>query len=415
MHGKTRKKDDNTDELIISDLGVNKESKSKRSRIFNPNTFNFNIKFFAIAVLLVIVIATAFFAIRFMSFNSMVMIWRTNLTKGSDNVNNKSVEYESFREGLVRISNDGVTYVDKNGNINWTISYNIKEPIYSSSGKYFSIADKNGNNFYIFGEKGVTGSNTTTNPIIKTSMSDEGVLYVMQSDDNNSFINVFRSNGDIIDLSIKTNLTEDGMPIDISTSKSGEELSVAYVCLDEDVIYTKATYYNFADAGKNAGAKRIVGEFTEEFNGKFIARVHHFNDKKSVIVYDGGMYYVLTDDPASPRIVNRIELKENISSISYNDRYFAMIYDDNKLSVYDDDGKELCDREIDFEYTNFYINDDYVIFLDERRVVICDSRGRIIFDKELSAYVEYVAKKKNLFFTELLVGLTDSIECVRFY
>ena len=47
--------------------------------------------------------------------------------------------------------------------------------------------------------------------------------------------------------------------------------------------------------------------------------------------------------------------------------------------------------------------------------MIYDIRGRMLFDKEVDGLVQYVAKKKSLFFTELLVGLTDGVECVRFY
>ena len=47
--------------------------------------------------------------------------------------------------------------------------------------------------------------------------------------------------------------------------------------------------------------------------------------------------------------------------------------------------------------------------------MIYDSRGRMIFDKEMEVDVQYVAKKKSLLFTELLIGLIDGVECIRFY
>lgn len=413
MSKQSRKIGSDVDELIISDLGVNKDTSSRKIPKFNFR--GFNIKHLAIVVLIIIVLATIVFVFRFMNDDSATFVWKVNLTKGSENVNNKSVEYTSFSNGLMRISNDGITYVDGNGNVNWTISYNVKDPIYVSNDKYFAIADRNDNNFYIFDEKGLTGENTTTNPIVKIALSKDGVLYVMQSDDNNSYINVFRSSGAVVDISIKTNITEDGMPIDISTSDSGEELAVCYVCLTEDKIYTKATYYNFADAGKNANSKRIVGEFVDEFNDKFLARCHFFNDARSCLVSDDGIYYVSTSDSANPKITSLVDNNSRISSISYNENYFAAIYDDKRLMVYDDKGATLCDRIIDIDYTNFYLSSDYIVFINNNRVVIYDIHGRILFDKELASPIEYVAKRKSLIFTELLVGLIDGVECIRFY
>ena len=411
MPSPSRKKNDDVDELIINDLGVNKDKKHQESTFVK----NINIKHISIIVLIIILIATLLYVINFVNFNSTALIWRVSLTRGSDNVNNKSVSYESFRNGLMRISNDGITYIDDTGHVNWTVAYNMKDPIYVTTKKYFSVADRSGNNFYIFDTSGLVGENTTTNAIEKISLSDDGVIYILQSDENSSYINVFRYNGVSIDLSIKTNLTEDGMPVDISTSKSGEELVLSCVVLQDDNIFSKATYYNFADEGKNANSKRIVGEIIDELDGKFLARVHFFNDDRSCLLYDGGIYFVSTIDKASPKITNRVEFNERILSLSYNDKYVCLMSDNDKLIVYDETGTTICDRKIDYEYDKFYLSDNYIIFLYNHRVMIYDIRGRMIFDKELSNDIQFVAKRKQFIFTELMLGLVDSVECIRFY
>lgn len=375
----------------------------------------FSLKNLAIFILLAIILMTALFTFKFINFNAMVLIWRINVTRGSDDVNNKSIRYSSFKNGLMRVSNDGVTYVDEYGAVRFTISYNMKEPVYEENDGYFFIADKNAYNFYIFDTDGLVGSNTTTYPIVKISAADGGVLYILQSDENNSYINVYRSNGNPIDIIIKTNLSEDGMPIDINTSSSGEELIVSSVSLSDTDIYTKATYYNFSDAGKNANSKRIVKEFVNEFEDKFLARGYFFNDKNSCLIYDGGVKFVSTADESNPRIVSDVQFDDRIRSISYNHEYLAIVFEDNKLRVFNDSGNLICDKQIDFDYENFYISDNYVIFIYENRVMIYDTRGRMIFDKEVRGQLQYVAKKKSLLFTELLVGLTDAIECLRFY
>ena len=399
------------DEFIIKDLGVNKDKKNVLSGI--ADKINLKKSYFILPVVLIMIIVFAVF--KFVSFNVSEMVWRTSVTKGSENINNKSIEYSSFNNGLMRISNDGITYIDTDGEIRWTISYNMKDPIYVSRRKYFCIADRNGYDFCIFDENGESGRNTVTYPIEKIAMSDEGVVYILQSDENSSYINVYRHNGNIIDISIKSTLTGDGMPIDISTSDDGTELVVAYTCLSSNDVYTKATYYNFAEAGQNANSKRIVKEIANELKDKFLARVHFFDNKRSCLIYDGGVNFVSTSNLSNPDIFSRHSFEDKIKSIAYNDKYLAMVLSENKLVLFNKDGNKIVDKKIDFDYENLYLSDDYIIFVYGNIVKIYNASGKKIFDKEMNSEIQYVAKKKSLLFAELLVGIVDGVECIKFY
>lgn len=397
-----------TDEYIVKDLGINKKKKGTIIKIID-------IKKIVIIGFAILIILTVLFTIRFIRFNAVEMVWKTSVTRGSDSVNNKSIRYSEFKNGLMRISNDGITYINSDGNVVYTISYNMKDPIYESNANYFAIADRNGYEFYIFNDKGLSGNSLVSNPIQRVSLSIDGVLYILQSDEESSYINVFRHNGQEVDLSIKATLASDGMPIDISTSKDGTELVVAYTCLSNNDIFTKATYYNFASAGANANSKRIVGEFVEEFKDKFLARVHFFDNDSSCLIYDSGVYFVSTSNPSRPSIIKKHEFSNKVRSISYNKDYVAFVFENNTMSVFDKRGIELSTTSIDFEYENFYLSENLIIFLYGNRILIYDTRGRVVFDREMEMEIQYVAKKKSLLFTELFVGLVDGVECIKFY
>lgn len=407
MAGRSRKKIEK-DDFIVKDLGVNKDNKVNVKKI--PK-----LKYAALFTFILLLIMTAIFAIRFINFGVAEMMWKTSVTRGSDNINNKSIKYESFKNGLLRVSNDGITYINSVGDVRWTISYNMKDTICESSENYFAIANRNGYEFYIFDENGVSGKNTVKNPIQKISMSNDGILYILQSDDENSYINVFRSNGENVDVSFKTTLTGEGMAIDIGVSDDGTEMVIDYVCLKDEEIYSKATYYNFSEVGQNTNTKKVVGDFVDEFNDKFLGRVYFFDNEKSFLLYDGGVYFVSTKNQESPIITQKKEYDSKIRSISYNKKYLAIVFEDNKMVMYNKDGMLLADKRIDFDYEKFYISEDYAVFLYSNRVMIYDKRGRMIFDKEMDFEVQYVAKKKSLLFTELLLGLIDGVECIRFY
>lgn len=399
---------DNTDKYIIKDLGINKEKEKKEKTPYA-------VKKIAIISFAVLLIITIIFTIRFVNFNVAEMLWKTSVTKGSDSVNNKSIRYCSFRNGLLRISNDGVTYIDEVGNVKWTISYNMKEPLYVSNDDYAVIANKNGYEFYVFDFEGLIGENTTTMPIVKISMAKNGIIYILQNNSENSYINVYDKYAKEIDISIKTNIDGDGMPLDIGVSSDGTELVVSYACLSDSEVYTKATYYNFDDVGQNLNSKRVVGEFIEDFDDKFIGRVHFFDSIYSCIIFDGGVYFVSTRDKGKPEIFVKHDFEDAIDSISYNDDYLVLIFDTKKMLVLSRNGSIIADKELDFDYESFYISDNYIIFIYGKRIMIYDARGRMIFDKELDMQTQYVAKKRNFIFTELLIGLIDGVECIRFY
>ncbi len=403
----------NEDNYIVKNLGINKSHKTNLLNTLNDKKIN--IKKISIIAFIFIIFITILFLIKFIRFDVVEMLWKTSLTKGSDSINNKSVRYSSFHNGLMRISNDGITYINDSGEVKYITSYNMKEPIYEYNDNYFVIADKNGYEFYIFDKDGLTGNNFLKNAIQKISLSNDGIIYILQTDEDSSFINVFRSNGKEIDISIKTNLTNDGMPIDISTSNDGTQLSVAYTCLSNNNIYSKATYYNFEDAGKNANSKRIVGELINEFNDKLLARTHFFDNKFSCLLYESGIYFVSLANKSDPKVINHIEFEYRIKSVAYNKEYIAFIFENNDLMVLSKDGSIVAKRKIDFEYENFYLSENYIIFLYGNRAIIYDSKGRMIFNKELEMEIQYIAKKRSLFFTELLIGITDGVECIRFY
>ena len=103
------------DNFIVKNLGINKNNKTDKLIAFSNKKIN--IKKISIFAFVFLILITIVFSIRFIRFNVVEMLWKTSVTKGSDSINNKSVRYSSFRNGLMRISNDGITYINDKGTI----------------------------------------------------------------------------------------------------------------------------------------------------------------------------------------------------------------------------------------------------------------------------------------------------------
>ena len=84
---------------------------------------------------------------------------------------------------MIKISKDGVSFLDINGKTKWNYAYNLKNPHIVKRGEYFAIVDRGYGDLYIFGKNGLEGHNKTLLPIMDAAISSYGDLYVILSDD----------------------------------------------------------------------------------------------------------------------------------------------------------------------------------------------------------------------------------------
>lgn len=396
MIGRSRKKviteNEKVDDLIITNIGTDKAE-------IKNNSKKFSIKKLVLAIFLVIIVSTVFFILRFVNFGVSEMIWKVSLTRGSDKVNNKSIRYESFSGGMMRISNDGATYIDSSGKLVYTVSYNMKDPIYDKNDEYFAIGCRNGNELYLFDTNGLLNNATTVMPIHKISLSSGGVVNTLLVSDTDMSVYTYKNKMNNIEELSSGKLVETGIPSDFAVNNIGDKYAITYTSVGDNKVYTEASFVT------KTGTK----DYTNEFESRYIARVHYFDDDKSFVISDQSITFFEDEN-----ITKDLIFDEKIKSISYNDKYLAVVYEDSRLVTYDKTGNALSEINIDLNYDNFYLNGDYVVFILNEDVIIYDERGRVVFKNNIPN-VEYVAQKKSLIFTKLLVGLLDGVECILFY
>lgn len=416
MFGKNKKNDsiksiknrlnkENKDELVITNIGANRKKEAKNS---GKGISSKKLIIISSIVLLLLIIV---YGISYINFNITEKLWKVSLTVNSESVNNNSIQYCGFENGIMRVSNDGITYVNSEGVIKWTISYNMKDPIFSKEGRLFSIADRHGSQFYIFDEDGLVGSGTSSYQIDDMSLSNSGIMYLLQSDSDNSYVFSYNKNGEQLTNQITSNITTKGMPLNISTSADGSELVLAMTKILDNNICTKASYYNFNGITDNK--EFLIKEIEEELQDKFLAKVHFFDNERSFLLYEDGIIFISTSDPTNPTIIKKIELKERINSISYDNENLVMTLDNGKYVVYGKNGEIICNKQYDSNYDRFYIDNNCIVFIYGEHVKIFDIHGKSIMDRNLDTMVQYVAKKDSLLFYDLIIGLTDGVECIR--
>ena len=199
------------------------------------------------AVIVLALLAIIYLIVRVMDNHKYSSYSITNSVNRDDI---ESSQYVKFGEGYVRYSNDGISYYRKNGKVLWNQTYSMQNPRITSNGKSIAVADIDGSQAYSFNEDGLVGKVDTSMPILQVEVSSNGKIAAVLEDNYANYINMYDTNGEKI-YSVKTTLSGDGFPIDISISSDAKKLAASFIKVNGDEIKTNLVFYNFSDVGKN--------------------------------------------------------------------------------------------------------------------------------------------------------------------
>ena len=303
------------------------EERQDEERKAEDNPFSLTAKNFWLPFLLILffLFAVGFFFYGRRRFGQKELLWKDSLeeSKGVE----EEYSYFPYRDGVIKLSKDGAKYVSSQGKVLWDQAFEMGRALVSVSGDYAVIGEQGGTRLYIFSAQGLSGQGEAPSTIEKLRISEKGVVYALLSEDQGTYITVFSKEGKNLDIGIKSVMSGDGYPMDLSVSPDGTELCVAFAHLEQTTVKSRVVYYNFSSLGKNAGADRVVGGFTDDFSGGIVGRVQFFTDEESFAAYDGGLAFFSTKVRTSPELKKKVEIPETIRMISYDKNYLAVLTD----------------------------------------------------------------------------------------
>ena len=335
----------------------------------------------AIFAALCIILAAGFLYIDNKHYTGYSVAWERELEHG-DTGTESFKGYESFCGGVISYSKDGASYTNSEGKVIWERSYEMTNPIISVCGEYAAIADRGSHNIYIFNDDINTGAAESVLPITKIAVSGQGIVYAVLRDSEADYITAFNNDGSAVVLSIKSVLTGDGYPFDISVSPDGTQLISSYYKLDGSNVVTSVIFRNFGEVGESADARKVVGGFSEEFQGHIPGRVHFSDNTYSQAVYDGGIVFFSTKVLNSPEIIKTITFEEEINSVAFSDDYVGIILNREsaempyRLEIYKKNGGKISTVEFDYQYDSFEIDGGYVLLYTENSCRVYNTRGK---------------------------------------
>ncbi len=350
-----------------------------------------------IVLLIVLIAALAIFLIlryynRNYHFNSYETSWEVEMEEGS------LVGYELFGGNVLKYTKDGASYIDNRGRTIWAESYEMKSPIIAVNGEYAAIADVQGNQIYICSLEGKQGEAATILPISHVAVSQTGTVAAVLEDSVSSYVAFFRRDGTTLDITVKTNMSGDGYPLDIALSSDGTQLMCSYVYLQNGELKNRVVFYDFSEVGKNV-PNRLVGGFDDPFNGTLVPEVTYLAGSASCAFTGNGPVFFSSQNLASPSLVRQIDMEEaEIRSICHSENYAGVIINDrggefqNRMDIFKPDGSLVTSFEFNYDYTSVDIDDNYVILYNENSCRIFNMAGVEKFSADFDFTISKICK-----------------------
>ena len=343
-----------------------------------------------LTIFLVLVILAAVVALvllrydRYHQFTDYQVIWEKNLISEAQEAavqgEGSFCGYMDFGDGVLKYTKDGASYLDAQGKVVWVQSYEMKTPMVSINGEYAAIGDQQGNSIYICNKSGPVGKATTLLPILRVTVSAKGMVAALQEDSKASYIYFYKKDGSSLDINVKSLLSGDGYPVDLSLSPNGTQLITSYMYLDQGILKCKIVFYNFG-LGKN-DPRRVVGIFfPQDLDDAMAGRVRFLDESHAVIFTNKGIQLFSTRVETSPESVTQIPITEEIRSIAYTEDHMGVVTDNVEgqdpysLKIYDKEGALVFERTFNYQYTGFDIDGGLVLLYNDSSCKVFNMTG----------------------------------------
>ncbi len=337
----------------------------------------------------------------------VLVYFRTREYKGYKVVNTGSIGYENtaeyliFGENLLKYTADGVSYINKEGDVVWTTGINMKKPIAVVSGRYAVVADMNGNSVCVFDIEGEVSNLTMPYKICDVDVANQGAFAVVLESDKTNYINLYNKHGEMI-YEMQTTIDKSGYPLDIAISNDGEKLFTSYMSVGAQGMENNLAAYNFGDVGQNSNADRMVGGY--KMSGQVVPRVE-FADNDTVVAF-GTHSLNIYGMKEKPNARKTIPFDKEIKSVFSCESYVGVVQplrtatdtdaarpdeDKYRIRAYNLRGNRQFDVNIDFEYDAIYATDDELIVTGGNDCAIIRKNGSIKYRGKLDGKIVSMA------------------------
>ncbi|MFQ9516304.1 MAG: DUF5711 family protein [Eubacterium sp.] len=323
-----------------------------------------------------------------------------NSIKIESGANSKYVPFGKF---VVKYSSDGISYIDGKETI-WDEAYEMKAPIVDVCESYLAICDKNANDIFLYNEDGRQGKITTTYPIVKLEVAEQGVVAALLEDKDANYIEVYDKEGKQL-VSHKTLIDENGYPLNFSLSNDGTKMLVTYLSVNSGTISNKILFYNFSKAGKNS-SDRMVGGF-EHYKEIIVPTVQFVSNDDAIAVGENVLsIYKMKNKPTLKKEVN---FNDEVHKVFYDEDYVGLVFENTnsknpyRLEIYNLNGSRVMKTDINMYFDTIKFAGKNVVVYNDMNCQIISLKGikkfEHTFKEEIKGIIPIDGSRTYLFMT----------------
>lgn len=267
-----------------------------------------------------------------------------------------AVSYDNFCGNIVEYSNDGILYMDGDGEQIWNQSFEMTKPEISKCKNYLTAYDKGGTKLFIIEKDGVKKELETSMPIVTACISKQGIVAVLVNEDDKYYVKMYDETGK--EIASGEFFGEQGrVPIDIALSYDAKKLAVDMVDITKGKIDTTISFYNFGTVGQNE-IDNNVGTYTYE--DVLVPDITYVSDDTMIAIGDSKI--MTFTGSQKPELDETIEFKQEVNDVYYNEKYVGIAYGNNDenctshIEVYDLNGNTIMENNTEIPYTKIGLN-----------------------------------------------------------
>jgi len=329
-----------------------------------------------LAIVAVVVVA-AIFIVRRIIDNTTYTTYSVRNSVNRDDT--ETASYMGFGEGYIRYSNDGISYFDEKGKAIWNQTYSMQKPQVKTCQDKLAVGDLNGNQIYVFDEKGLMGKVEVPLSISQIEVGKQGVVAAILEDNNANYINLYSANGEKL-YTVKTTLSGDGYPVDISISDDAKKLIASYIYVSGETMNTNVVFYNFSDVGQNE-TERVVGGFNH-YGSTIVGDVQFVTDTAAVAV--GENVVTIYKMKEYPSIAKEFTVDNEIERVFFSNQYIGLLMNNAdsgelyKLEVYDISGSKEFETTFNTQYNRFQFDGNSVVMNNATSFHVMNMSGKTL-------------------------------------
>ena len=294
--------------------------------------------------------------------------------------------YEQFADGVLKYSRDGISYLNQHGEEMWNQPYQMKNPVVDVNGSSAAVADKGGNAVLVFNEEGVRGETQTNLPIERVRVSEQGIVSVILTDENEARVLCYDAAGNLL-VENKTSMNGTGYPLDVALSPDGETMQALYLYTEAGAVKSRVIYYNFGESGEEK-TDHLVAQM--EYEDTVMASGFFMDENISVAVGDNRL--TIYRGGNVPEETENIEIKKQIKSVFHNEKYIGMVLKNEgkegyELRLYNTRGQVAMSENFTGDYSHVKLCGSQVIMYDGKNCSIFTRGGIRKFDGEMNSNI----------------------------